>query len=223
VRGCAARDAGRTQAAAAEAGIRAFDSVAELLAAPGVEVVLNITPSLAHAETTAAALAAGKHVYEEKPITTSRPAAQRLVAAAEDAGLLLGSAPDTFLGSAAQTARRAVDDGLIGAPVGVAGFITSGRVETWHPDPTFLFQPGGGPVSDMGPYYLTAMVNLLGPLVSVAARSRVGAPVLAVTSPNRRVDSITVSTPTHASALLEFESGVVGTLLASFDVWDHSL
>ena len=109
--------------------------------------------------------------------------ANDLVAQATTAGLLLGSAPDTFLGSAAQTARAALDDGAIGEPIGVAAFITSNRVETWHPDPTFLFQPGGGPVADLGPYYLTAMVNLLGPLASVMARSRIGIPTLPVTSP----------------------------------------
>lgn len=223
VRGCAARSAEHARAAAAEFGIDAFDTVADLLAAPDVDVVLNITTPAAHAETTAAALAAGRHVYVEKPITTGLSQARELVARAGAAGLLLGAAPDTFLGSAAQTARRAVDDGLIGEPVGVAGFITSGRVETWHPDPTFLFQPGGGPVADMGPYYLTAMVNLLGPLASVAARSRIGAPTRTVTSPGRRVDSITVTVPTHACAVLEFASGVIGTLLASFDVWDHHL
>jgi predicted dehydrogenase len=221
--GCAARSAERARAAADDHGIGFFGSVPELLAAPEVDVVLNITTPLAHAETTEAALDAGKHVYVEKPITARLADAQRLVAKAHDAGLLLGAAPDTFLGSAAQTARRAVDDGLIGEPIGVAGFITSGRVQTWHPDPTFFFQPGGGPVADMGPYYLTAMVNLLGPLTSVSARGRIGARTLTVTAPGRTVDTVTVTTPTHTSAVLEFESGVVGTLLASFDVWDHHL
>src|SRR5215218_1510139 len=221
--GCATRSPERARAAAAEHGIGVFASVPELVAAPEVDVVLNLTTPLAHAETTEAALDAGKHVYVEKPITTALPEAQRLAAKAEAAGLLLGSAPDTFLGSAAQTARRAVDDGLVGQPIGVAGFITSGKVETWHPDPTFYFQPGGGPVADMGPYYLAAMVNLLGPLVSVSARGRIGSPSVTVTSPDRRVESVTVTTPTHASAVLGFDSGVVGTLLASFDVWDHHL
>jgi predicted dehydrogenase len=221
--GCAARSPERARQAAADAGIGHFDSVAELLASPDVQVVLNITTPLVHAETTAAALAAGKHVYVEKPITTTLAEADNVVAQADSAGLLLGSAPDTFLGSAAQTARAALDDSAIGEPIGVAAFITSNRVETWHPDPTFLFQPGGGPVADLGPYYLTAMVNLFGPLASVMARSRIGTPKLSVTSPDRRVDSITVTVPTHVSAALQFSSGVVGTLLASFDVWDHHL
>jgi predicted dehydrogenase len=221
--GCATSSPERARAAAAEHGIGSFGSVAELLASPEVDVVLNITTPLAHAETTDAALDAGKHVYVEKPITTALPDAQRLVQKAEASGLLIGAAPDTFLGSAAQTARRAVDDGMVGQPIGVAGFITSGRVETWHPDPTFLFQPGGGPVADMGPYYLTAMVNLLGPVASVSARGRIGSPTLTVTSPDRRVDAVTVTVPTHVSAVLELESGVIGTLVASFDAWDHHL
>jgi predicted dehydrogenase len=221
--GCAARSAERARQAAKDAGIGHFDSVAELLASPDVQVILNITTPLVHAETTAAALAAGKHVYVEKPITATLAEADDVVAQADAAGRLLGSAPDTFLGSAAQTARAALDDGAIGEPIGVAAFITSNRVETWHPDPTFLFQPGGGPVADLGPYYLTAMVNLFGPLASVAARSRIGAPTLPVTSPNRRVESVTVTVPTHVSAVLQFSSGVVGTLLASFDAWDHHL
>jgi predicted dehydrogenase len=223
VRGCATRSADHARAAAARHGIGYYDSVPALLAAPDVEVVLNITPPLAHAATTSAALAAGKHVYVEKPITTSLAEALRLVTVAEEAGLLLGAAPDTFLGSAGQTARRAVDDGLVGDPIGVAGFSTSNRVETWHPDPTSHFQPGGGPVQNMGPYYLTAMVNLLGPLTSVFARGRIGEPVRTVTSPGRRVGSVTVTTPTHVCAVLEFRSGVIGTLIASYDVWDHHL
>jgi predicted dehydrogenase len=223
VRGCATRTADHARAAATRHGIGYYDSVPALLAAPDVEVVLNITPPLAHAATTSAALAAGKHVYVEKPITTSLAEALQLATVADQAGLLLGAAPDTFLGSAGQTARRALDDGLVGDPVGVAGFSTSNRVETWHPDPTSHFQPGGGPVPNMGPYYLTAMVNLLGPLTSAFARGRIGEPVRAVTSPGRRVESVTVTTPTHVCAVLEFRSGVIGTLIASYDVWDHHL
>jgi predicted dehydrogenase len=223
VRGCATRSARAARAAATEFGIGAYESVEAMLRAPDVDVIVNITPPLAHAPTTAAALAAGKHVYVEKPITTSLPEALRLTEAAEAAGLLLGAAPDTLLGSAAQTARRAVEDGLIGEPVGVAAFITSNRVETWHPDPTSRFQPGGGPVHNIGPYHLTAMVNLLGPLTAVFARARIGAPVRTVTSPGRRVESVTVTTPTHVTAVLEFACGVVGTLIASYDVWDHHL
>lgn len=221
--GCASRSRERAQAVAKDHGIAAFGSVSELLGSSEVDVVLNITPPRAHASVTRDALSAGKHVYVEKPITAELAEAHPLISQARSAGLLLGSAPDTFLGSAGQTARRAIDEGLIGEPIGVAAFITSGKVETWHPDPTFLFQPGGGPALDMGPYYLTWMVNCLGAIRSVSGRSRIGSPVLAVTSPDRRVDSIQVTTPTHVSSVLEFESGVVGTFMASFDVWDHHL
>jgi len=221
--GCASRTWERAQAAAKEFDVAVFQSITQLLGSREVDVVLNITPPQAHASITREALSAGKHVYVEKPITANPVEADLLIRQARSAGLLLGSAPDTFLGSAGQTARRAIDKGLIGEPIGVAAFITSGKVETWHPDPTYLFQPGGGPALDMGPYYLTWMVNCLGAIRSVSGKSRIGSPDLAVTSPDRRVDSIKVTTPTHVSSVLEFESGVVGTFLASFDVWDHHL
>jgi predicted dehydrogenase len=146
-----------------------------------------------------------------------------MLTAARRSGRLLGSAPDTFLGSAVQTARHALDAGLIGEPVGVSGFVRSSRVETWHPDPRSFFGPGGGPVMDMGPYYLAAMINCLGPVRRVAAANRVGAAVRRVTSPDRVVDEVTVEVPTHASAVLTFDSGVIGTVLMSFDVWDTEL
>lgn len=221
IRGCAGRSPERARAAAAENGIAAFDSVAELLDSPDIDVVVNITPPEAHHSTTRAALLAGKHVYVEKTITTRLSDAADLVATAGDR--LLACAPDTFLGSAAQTARYAIDQGMIGEPLAVSGFIVSARVETWHPDPTFLFRDGGGPVADVGPYDLTAMVNLFGPIRSVSARTRVGRPVIDVTSPGRRVDRIDVSTDTYAAAVLEFESGVIGTLIAGSDIWDHHL
>lgn len=221
--GCASDQPDQAATAAEEAGVGYFPSVAEMLASADVDVVVNITPPLRHASTTQAVLEAGKHVYVEKPITSSLSTAQELLATAGAKKLLVGAAPDTFLGSAGQTARRALDAGLIGEPIGVAGFLTSVRVETWHPNPSFLFQPGGGPVYDMGPYYLTAMVNLLGPILSVAASARVGVPKIALTAPDRLVESVDVNVPTHASVVLEFSSAVVGTLLASFDVWDHHL
>jgi predicted dehydrogenase len=136
---------------------------------------------------------------------------------------VLGAAPDTFLGSASQTARRAIDDGLIGTPIGAAAFISHSRAETWHPDPRFLFQEGGGPVMDMGGYYFAILVNCLGPIRTVAGATRVGAPVRTVTSPERVVDSIDVEVATHASAVLTFASGVIGTTLMSFDIWDTEL
>ena len=199
----------------ASTAISAYPSVDALLDDPGVDVVVNITSPVAHAEVSFAALKAGKHATVAE--------GRRMIEAAVAAGRVLGSAPDTFLGSSAQTARAAVDKGVIGEPIGAVGFVTHSKAETWHPDPTFLFKPGGGPVLDLGPYYVTALVNLLGPVASVAGFSRVGAPVRTVSAPGRRVDKITVEVPTHAVASLEFASGALATMMFSFDVWDHHL
>ncbi len=208
---------------ASSTGITAYPSIAGLLADPDIDLVVNITPPSAHAQISIDALRAGKHVYVEKPLAATLADGRLMVAAATQTGQRLGSAPDTFLGSAAQTARRAIDDGLIGSAVGATAFITHSKAETWHPDPTFLFKPGGGPVLDLGPYYVSVLVNCLGPVAQVAAFTRIGAPTRTVTSPDRRVDSIDVQTATHATALLKFESGVLATLMFSFDVWNHHL
>jgi predicted dehydrogenase len=216
-------DVDRARQAAGEHGIAAWGDDADLYADDSVDVVVNLTPPVHHAKTTLLALAAGKHVYVEKPLATSVGEAQAVVAAAAASGRVLGSAPDTFLGSAGQTARAAIDDGLIGEPIGATAFIQHSKAERWHPDPRFLFQAGGGPVLDMGPYYLAILVNLLGPIASVGGASRIGAPVRTVSAPDRVVDRIQVDVATHASAVLVFESGVIGTTLMSFDVWDSHL
>ena len=223
IAGCADLVTELATSLAADTGIRAYAGIDELLADPTIDIVVNITPPVAHAVVTEQALAAGKNVYVEKPLAATFADAHGMLAAADRAGRLLGSAPDTFLGSAGQTARAAVDAGAIGEPVGAVAFVTHSKAETWHPDPGFLFRPGGGPALDLGPYYVTTLVNLLVPVSEVAGFSRIGAPVRTVTAPDRRVDSIEVSTPTHAGATLRFESGAIGTLLFSFDVWDHHL
>lgn len=204
-------------------GIRAYTSVEELLADPDVDLVVNITPPVVHESMSLAAIAAGKHVYVEKPLTTEVNTAQRVLEAAQRADLVVGAAPDTFLGSAAQTARRAIDEGVIGTPIGATAAVRYSRAEEWHPDPSFLFQPGGGPSLDLGPYYVTALVNMLGPVAQVSAFSRIGALERQFTAENRRADSVTVTTPTHASASLRFVNGAIGTLISSFDIWDTSL
>jgi predicted dehydrogenase len=216
-------DAARAERAAAEHSIPFWGDGAALLGDDRVDVIVNITPPRLHAATVRAALDAGKHVYVEKPLATDVEDGAALLDAALASGRLLGSAPDTFLGSGGQTARHAVDAGLIGEPVGVSAYVRSSRVETWHPDPRGFFGPGGGPVMDMGPYYLAAMVNCLGPVRTVAAASRIGAAVRRVTSPDRLVNEVAVEVPTHASAVLTFDSGVIGTVLMSFDVWDTEL
>jgi len=211
------------EALAGMAGIVAHRALEELLADESIDLVVNITPPSAHADVTIAAVTAGKHVYSEKPIADSVHAASAAITAARERGLVYGVAPDTFLGSAGRTARAAIDEGVIGEPLAASMFITHSKAETWHPDPTFLFQPGGGPLLDMGPYYVTALVNLLGPIEEVTGFTRIGAPVRVVTSPDRKVESIQVNTPTHASASLKTRSGALVTLMASFDVWDAHL
>jgi predicted dehydrogenase len=216
-------DPGRAKAAAAEHGLPAWGDDAELYADDAVDIIVNLTPPAHHAATSIRALRAGKHVYVEKPMATSVADAREVLAAADASGRVLGSAPDTFLGSASQTARRALDDGLIGDPVGASLFIKHSKAETWHPDPRFLFQAGGGPVLDLGPYSLAILVNLLGPIRSVQAASRIGAPVRTVTAPDRAVDTIQVEVATHAAAVLTFASGALCTAQLSFDVWDSDL
>lgn len=208
---------------AAEAGVLSYGSLQDLLRDPQIDVVVNITPPNAHAAVTIEALEAGKHVYVEKPIAATVADSKEMLKSARTNGRLLGSAPDTFLGSAGQTVRAAIDEGRIGEPIAAVAFIAHSKAETWHPDPSFLFAPGGGPALDLGPYYITTLVNSLGAVESVAGFTRIGAPVRTVTSPDRRIDSITVSTPTHVGAVLKFASGVIATVQLSFDVWDHHL
>lgn len=216
-------DTARAKEAAAEFGITTWGDDRELYADDSLDIVVNLTPPVHHAATIKAALQAGKHVYVEKPLATTVDDARGVLDVAVASGKLLGSAPDTFLGSASQTARKALDDGLIGEPVGASFFIGHSKAERWHPDPRFLFQAGGGPVLDMGPYSLAILVNLLGPISTVSASSRIGAPVRTVTSPNRAVDTIQVDVPTHAAAIFTFASGAIATAQLSFDVWDSQL
>jgi predicted dehydrogenase len=146
----------------------------DLLAEAGIDIVLNLTIPEAHAEIGMAALEAGKHVYTEKPLATRLADGQRLIELAATRQLRVGTAPDTVLGAATQSARRLIDGGEIGAPImGVASVLSHG-MESWHPNPGFFFKPGGGPVLDMGPYYIASLIQLLGPVASVVAQGRIG-------------------------------------------------
>ena len=220
---CADIDTDRARSAAGEFAIPASGSPDELLADEGVDLVVNLTPPVVHASTTARALDAGKHVYVEKPIATKVEEAFELVDLARMQGRLLGSATDTFLGSAPQTARAAIDRKRIGEPVGATVFVPHSRVETRHPDPAAFFQPGGGPVLDLGPYYIGNLVSILGPVTHVYGATRRGAAQRVVTAPERRMDVVPVGVDTHATAILRFASGVLGTVMMSFEVWDHHL
>jgi predicted dehydrogenase len=214
---CADLDAARAAALSERGGFPAL-AVDALLADPSIEVVLNLTPPAAHAAVTRTALAAGKHVYTEKPLATTREDAAALVAAAESAGRRLGSAPDTFLGGGLQTARALIDEGAIGEPLTASGTVAHLGPERWHPNPGIFYAPGGGPLLDVGPYYAAALVSLLGPVARVAAVGRGVGGARVIGSGPRAGQTVTAEVPTTVHGLLEFESGVVGSLTASFDV-----
>jgi len=190
----------------------------DLIASPDVDIVVNLTIPSAHFEVSRAALRAGKHVYNEKPLTVRRRDARELMGYAAQKGLRIGCAPDTILGAGVQTCRRLIDEGAIGEPVAANAFFMSRGVEGWHPNPEFFYKKGAGPLFDMGPYYLSALVTLLGPARSVAASARVSFPKREITSEPLRGGKIKVETPTHIVSSIGFESGPIGNLVTSFDV-----
>lgn len=192
---------------------------AELYAADEVDLVLNLTVPQAHAEVALSAIAAGKHVYSEKPLALSTVEGREVLTAASAAGVRVGCAPDTVLGTGTQTARRCVDEGLIGQPVAATAFMVTPGHELWHPAPEFYYQPGGGPLFDMGPYYLTALVTLLGPVRRVTGLASMPRP----TRVTRAGTTFPVTVPTHITGTLEHANGALTTLLMSFDVWAANL
>lgn len=214
---CADLDVERAKARGEEFGIRGC-SVEELLADPEIQMIINLTIPQAHASVCLRALEAGKHVYVEKPFAVTREEAQEVLALAEKKGLLVGSAPDTFLGGGIQTSIKLLEDGWIGTPIGATAFVVGGGHETWHPAPEFYYQKGGGPMFDMGPYYLTALVALLGPIARVTGSARVSYPERTITSKPKYGQKVKVEVPTHIAGVIDFASGPIGTLLASFDV-----
>lgn len=214
----------RAEAQAAAYGVPKAYGPEELLADPEVEIVLNLTVPAVHAEVSLAALRAGKHVYTEKPLAVSLEDGRRMLEVAAERGLLIGCAPDTFLGGGLQTCRKVLDEGIIGDPVAVTALMMTHGPEDWHPNPDFFYQPGAGPMFDMGPYYLTALATLLGPVRRVTGSTRVTFPERTVTSEPHTGSTITVNTPTHVAGVMDFEGGPVGTLVTSFDVYaeEHS-
>ncbi|PBC03449.1 Gfo/Idh/MocA family oxidoreductase [Mesorhizobium sp. WSM3860] len=222
LRACADLSAEMAALRAGEYGLRAL-SVDALLADPEIDLVLNLTVPSAHFDISFSALSAGKHVFTEKPLATSASDGRRLVAEAKVRGVLLGSAPDTFLGAAGRRARRLMDEGAIGRAVTGTAFMMGRGMEHWHPNPQFYYQPGGGPVFDMGPYYVTMLVNLLGPVVRVMAMATRGQDERLVTAEGPyKNTSFRVGTPTNILSLLEFRSGATVTFGASWDVFKHS-
>ncbi|MEU6853765.1 Gfo/Idh/MocA family oxidoreductase [Actinacidiphila alni] len=211
-------DPGRAKEAAERSGAEVAADVAALVAREDVDAVLNLTVPAVHAEVALAAIAAGKHVYGEKPLAATREEAAAVVAAARAAGVRVGSAPDTVLGTGTQTARKAVDDGLIGTPVAATAFMTTPGHEAWHPDPEFYYRPGGGPLLDMGPYYLSALVHLLGPVVKVTGAAVTPRAEREIGSGPRAGQRFAVEVDTHVTGVLEHAGGALTTLIMSFDI-----
>jgi predicted dehydrogenase len=213
---CADLDTASAEAFAAEHGLRA-ESVDELFADPEVELILNLTPPNAHATLTRSALAAGKHVYSEKPLATSVADGRDLVETAQRLGLRLGCAPDTFLGSAYQAGRRLIEEGAIGEPLGAVGTMLVGGPDSWHPNAEMFFRAGGGPLLDIAPYYLTAIVALLGRVESVSAFAATRTPKRTFGVGPRAGETFAIEVPTHAAVLLRLEGGTLATLTVSFE------
>lgn len=220
IRALADANTAAAEARAGEFGLRAT-SVEALLADPGIEIVVNLTVPKVHVEVGLRAIAAGKHVHSEKPLGITVAEAKRLLDAANARGLRVGCAPDTFLGGAHQTCRALIDAGAIGQPVaGTAFFMCPGH-ERWHPSPAFYYLDGGGPMLDMGPYYITDLVNLLGPVARVAGMATKLRDRRTITSEPLRGTSIPVEVATHVAGTLQFVNGAVVSMAMSFDVPKH--
>ncbi len=210
----------RAETAQQKYGIaKVYDTMWDAFADPEVEIILNLTRPSEHFAVSKGALEAGKHVYSEKPLGASLAEGLALKALADEKGLMMGGAPDTFLGAGIQTCRKLIDDGYIGTPVGSAAFMICRGHESWHPDPDFYYQYGGGPMMDMGPYYVTAMTNLLGGIRRVMSASRTTFKQRMITSQPLAGTVIDVKAPTYVAATVEYDSGAVGTFFATFDVY----
>jgi predicted dehydrogenase len=214
---CTDADPPRAAELAATAGLRAL-SLDDLLGDPSIDVVVNLTPPVRHAEVSLAAIEAGKHVYSEKPLATTLSDAKAIVDAGDARGVRLGCAPDTFLGGGLQTARDVLDGGSIGRPLGAHAAVLHLGPERWHPDPEIFFARGGGPLLDVGPYYIAALVNLLGPIAEVEAFGRGHGAERVIGSGPRAGTRFAAEVPTYVVASYRFASGVVASFLASFDV-----
>ncbi|MDL2233689.1 Gfo/Idh/MocA family oxidoreductase [Ruminococcaceae bacterium OttesenSCG-928-L11] len=209
----------RAEKAQREYGIpKLYETMHDAFADPEVDIVLNLTRPYEHFEVTKAALNAGKHVYSEKPLGATWEEGKALAALAEEKKLALGGAPDTFLGAGIQTCRRLIDSGMIGTPIGAAAFMIGHGPESWHPGPAFFYKRGGGPMMDMGPYYVTALINLLGGVKGITGSARAAFPQRTITSLPHRGTVVDVETPTYVTGILEFASGITGTLFTTFDV-----
>lgn len=196
-----------------------YNDMHELFADPEVDIVLNITRPYEHFEVSKAALLAGKPVYSEKPLGATLEEGDELVRLAEEKGLWIGGAPDTFLGAGIQTCRKLIDDGYIGTPVGASAFMVCRGHESWHPDPAFYYQFGGGPMMDMGPYYISAMTSLLGRVECLSGMSKATFPTRTITSQPHHGEVVDVEVSTYVTGMMRFESGAIGTIFTTFDAY----
>lgn len=213
----------RAAARAKEFGVPKSTDLDGVLSDPEVQIVLNLTTPGSHHEIAMRALRAGKHVYNEKPLSIDVGEADELLALADEKGLKVGCAPDTVLGAGIQTCRELIDGGAIGEPLSVQAFMMCPGHEGWHPDPAFYYKKGGGPLFDMGPYYVSALVTLLGPIKRVCGASKKSFATRTVGSEPKRGQTFAVDVPTHLVTVLEFAGGAVGQLTTSFDVQFHTL
>ncbi|MUO77570.1 gfo/Idh/MocA family oxidoreductase [Agrobacterium vitis] len=217
---CADINMNAAELRAEEFGVKA-QTVEELLANPDVDVVVNLTIPAVHYAVSKQILEAGKHVYSEKPLVLSLEEGESLRRIAKEKGLSVGCAPDTFLGGAHQLARKHIDEGGIGRVTSGTCHVMGPGMEMWHPNPDFFFLPGGGPILDLGPYYIANLINLIGPVKRVGALTSMANETRTITSEPRNGEVIPVKTPTNIHALLEFVNGATITLSASWDVWCH--
>ena len=198
---------------------KVYKDMHEAFADPEVDVILNLTRPYEHYEVTKAALLAGKHVFSEKPLAADMAEADELIALAQEKGLKMGGAPDTFMGAGIQTCRKLIDDGVIGEVVGAACFMISHGHETWHPDPEFYYKRGGGPMMDMGPYYITALIQMLGEVKGVTGVTKRAFDERIITSQPHYGEKIEVDVDTYVTGTLHFSSGALATIFTTFDVY----
>jgi predicted dehydrogenase len=208
---------------AARYGIPKAYSYGEMLADGDIDIVLNLTVHEAHYPLSMAALRAGKHIYNEKPLAAAFREGVEIMRLAGEKGLYVGCAPDTILGARTQTIRKLIDDGKIGFAVGAVAYMANHGHECWHANPFFIYEPGGGPIFDMGPYYLTTLVYLLGPVKQLSGMVSTPFAERLITSPHLNGQKIKVRVPTHINGMLEFENGAIANIIFTYDVWDSHL
>lgn len=218
---CADLDQERAATFATEYGIKPHTP--NSLLASDVDIVINLTPPKNHLDTSLQVIAAGKHLYSEKPLAIELADAQKILDEGDAMGVRIGCAPDTFLGAGLQTSRQVIDSGEIGTPIAATAFLASHGPEGWHPNPFFFYQYGGGPMLDMGPYYITALVNLMGSVTAVSAMTSRSFTERTAGHEHIRGEPFVVDVSTHFAGTLRFANGALATLLVSFDIWAHHL